>query len=630
MDGNLIFATSTASTPLSLGGSDPSTVIGARMNDSMTGQEFAGVMKDLMANVNRQGFAAAGTGVASGSAALGLQTFSLGTEISLITTASPLPDAGSLAEFARSQGLGEGAVKALFGDLMDTTPIDTATQNALSNFAWPGSEAQSGDVNSLIQMDSFASSSNLNGTTGLLPSATTLQWLAAHPSEQVTKLEAPQIKSSWENAPKNTLDLKISNVAAPSAVLMSQLTSSTLAQSIDSTPQVTSATGSKMASANSENLSASEASLLEGQSDSSMPDALNQLLQVGQVSGSFQFTSSGNSTSQPTDPGLSSVQNSQNASNLLSTVSQIEQRFLQKMPSDVAVASIAFSQIIPEAIKNIDSVGPIETSIDSPVEMGPLDVMRLRMVPAWETMTRQLAKLNGQDAPTTWANLSAASIQTKSADSAIPEAVINLGNTDIGLDLQKDLDLALSSATFESTTALPSNVTPENSKSTTGLTIATAPNGSGLPPMEDRGAQIQLLAEKLGQAMSDRLQEQIEKGQWRLHLKLNPGHLGSIDVELDMHQGGLDALFKTENTLTRELITQGMAKLREGLAQSGMAVASVWVNSDSQREPGGNSTPRQQTFNERIDSNTSQEVSNTQSVVSHKELRSADGWDTLA
>lgn len=630
MDGNLIFATSTASNALSLGGSDPSTVTDARMNESMTGQEFAGVMKDLMANVNRQGFAANGTGVASGSAALGLQTFSLGTEISLITTASPLPDAGSLAEFARSQGLGEGAVKALFGDLMDTAPIETATQNALNNFVWPGSEEQIGEVNSLTQMDSFASASNLNGSAGLLPSASTLQWLAAHPSEQVTKFEVPQIKSSWENAPKNTLDLKISSIKLPSTTLIGQLTSSTLAPPVESSPQVLSTKGLKMTSANSENMSASEASLLARQSEPSMPNALNQLLQVGKVSGSFQITSNGKSTPQPTDPSLSPVQNSQNASNQLSTVSQIEQRFLQKMTSDVAVASIAFSQIIPEAIKNIDSVSPIDTSIDSPVEMGPLDVMRLRMVPAWETMTRQLAKLNGQDAPTTWANLSAANMQTKSANSAIPEAVINLGNTDIGLDLQKDLDLALSSATFDSTTALPSNVTPENSKATTGLTISTAPNASGLPAMEDRGAQIQLLAEKLGQAMSDRLQEQIEKGQWRLHLKLNPGHLGSIDVELDMHQGGLDALFKTENNLTRELITQGMAKLREGLAQSGMAVASVWVNSDSQREPGGNSTPRQQTFNERIDGNTSQDVSNTQSMVSHKELRSADGWDTLA
>lgn len=147
-------------------------------------------------------------------------------------------------------------------------------------------------------------------------------------------------------------------------------------------------------------------------------------------------------------------------------------------------------------------------------------------------------------------------------------------------------------------------------------------------PLEDRASQIQQLGEKLGQAMSERLQEQMEKGQWRLHLKLNPGHLGSIDVELDMHSGGLDALFKTENALTRELITSGMSKLREGLAQSGTAVASVWVNSDSQRESGGNSTPRQNTFSE---NNVKAVNTDTPHVAQvHKELRSADGWDTLA
>ena len=95
-----------------------------------------------------------------------------------------------------------------------------------------------------------------------------------------------------------------------------------------------------------------------------------------------------------------------------------------------------------------------------------------------------------------------------------------------------------------------------------------------------------------------------------------------------MHSGGLDALFKTDNTLTRELITQGMAKLREGLAQSGMAVANVWVNSDSQRESGGNSTPRQNNFSE---ANVKVETPVTPNApLAHKELRSADGWDTLA
>jgi flagellar hook-length control protein FliK len=39
----------------------------------------------------------------------------------------------------------------------------------------------------------------------------------------------------------------------------------------------------------------------------------------------------------------------------------------------------------------------------------------------------------------------------------------------------------------------------------------------------------------------------MEKGEWKLQLKLNPAHLGKIDVELDMRSGGLDAVFKTDN-----------------------------------------------------------------------------------
>jgi flagellar hook-length control protein FliK len=250
------------------------------------------------------------------------------------------------------------------------------------------------------------------------------------------------------------------------------------------------------------------------------------------------------------------------------------------------------------------------------------------MVPAWETMTRQLAKLNGSDTPTTWANLASAALKSDNSSASIPQATLNLGDTDIGIDLLADLNIALSSATFDSSTSPVSSSNSEPSRSTHSLIGPSSTHTSLAPSLEDRGAQIQQLADKLGQAMSERLQEQMEKGQWRLHLKLNPGHLGSIDVELDMRSGGLDALFKTDNALTRELITQGMSKLREGLAQSGMAVANVWVNSDSQRESGGNSTPRQNNFNE---ANVRVETPETpNAALAHKELRSADGWDTLA
>jgi flagellar hook-length control protein FliK len=148
------------------------------------------------------------------------------------------------------------------------------------------------------------------------------------------------------------------------------------------------------------------------------------------------------------------------------------------------------------------------------------------------------------------------------------------------------------------------------------------------PEMTDRAAQIQDLADKLGKAMGERLQDQLEKGEWKLQLKLNPAHLGKIDVELDMNTAGLDAVFKTDNQLTRELIAQGMNKLKDSLAQSGMTVANVWVNSENQKGSGGNSTPRQNSGSEAIVNAAVGEVKAAESRI--KELRSSDAWDTLA
>ena len=357
---------------------------------------------------------------------------------------------------------------------------------------------------------------------------------------------------------------------------------------------------------------------------------LNSLLLANQASGTLQNASSLVASSQTALPGVAPA-NLPNPAIQMGLVSAATPTPASQAPISVETPLMAAALLAQVATKTLESVAPksiIQPASESPVEMGPLDAMRMRMVPAWETMTRQLAKLNGNDTPTTWVNLASAALKSDNSSASIPQATLNLGDTDIGIDLLADLNIALTSATFESSSSPVSASNTEPSRSTHSLIGPTSTNSPPAPSLEDRGAQIQQLADKLGQAMSERLQEQMEKGQWRLHLKLNPGHLGSIDVELDMRNGGLDALFKTDNVLTRELITQGMSKLREGLAQSGMAVANVWVNSDSQRESGGNSTPRQNNFNE---ANVRVETPETpNAALSHKELRSADGWDTLA
>lgn len=110
---------------------------------------------------------------------------------------------------------------------------------------------------------------------------------------------------------------------------------------------------------------------------------------------------------------------------------------------------------------------------------------------------------------------------------------------------------------------------------------------------ELRTVQQQQLADRLGEAAANRLIAQIERGEWKMQMRLQPGKLGRIDVELSMHARGLEAMFSADSALTRELIVQGTARLKETLAQAGMTVASMTVNGDQARQSGGNSTPQQ-------------------------------------
>jgi hypothetical protein len=110
--------------------------------------------------------------------------------------------------------------------------------------------------------------------------------------------------------------------------------------------------------------------------------------------------------------------------------------------------------------------------------------------------------------------------------------------------------------------------------------------------IQERAAQTQLLADRMGQAMASKLISQIERGQWKMQMRLQPGALGRVEVALDMHAGGLDAVFSTDNALTKDLLGQGANRLREALTQTGTTVASVTVNADARGQSGGNSTPQ--------------------------------------
>jgi flagellar hook-length control protein FliK len=101
------------------------------------------------------------------------------------------------------------------------------------------------------------------------------------------------------------------------------------------------------------------------------------------------------------------------------------------------------------------------------------------------------------------------------------------------------------------------------------------------------------LADKMSQAIGQRLLDSIEKGDWQVKMNLKPAELGHIEVDLRMKDHALEAHFSTSQSLTKDLLELGIGRLKDTLQQSGMDVASIRINDGQSSRSGGDSTPGQ-------------------------------------
>ena len=153
---------------------------------------------------------------------------------------------------------------------------------------------------------------------------------------------------------------------------------------------------------------------------------------------------------------------------------------------------------------------------------------------------------------------------------------------------------------------------------------AAAPDAA----LAQRSENVQNLAEKMGQAVGQRILSEIEKGQWHLKLSLRPATLGHIEVEMRMLSGQLDAVFTASQAMTRELLQDGMSKLKDTLNQMGMDVASMQVGDGQTRQRGGESTLGQMSKSTNTGVNGS-ESAPAPTVSAPTMKMGEDGWDVL-
>ena len=136
-----------------------------------------------------------------------------------------------------------------------------------------------------------------------------------------------------------------------------------------------------------------------------------------------------------------------------------------------------------------------------------------------------------------------------------------------------NINLSLSSEGI-STTHLSNDLGSQNQNS-------SKDNGSDSVDLK-RYEQYLKLSEKLAENVAKRIIQQIKRGEWKINLSLKPKTLGSIEIELTLKGKQLEASFNVNQLLTRELLQDGLPRLRDSLEKSGIDVANLDINHKKQ------------------------------------------------
>ena len=142
--------------------------------------------------------------------------------------------------------------------------------------------------------------------------------------------------------------------------------------------------------------------------------------------------------------------------------------------------------------------------------------------------------------------------------------------------LQKEFEAAPSASAEEAPGNTPAFATLGiKSGATHG---AQAPNAMSASAQATHMAETyEKLSDKLATELAARLHQQISDGQWKMKFALKPASLGAVDIQLEMRDGKLAALFQADNPLTQDLLQNGSQRLKDALHNLGMTQTSVQV-----------------------------------------------------
>jgi flagellar hook-length control protein FliK len=93
------------------------------------------------------------------------------------------------------------------------------------------------------------------------------------------------------------------------------------------------------------------------------------------------------------------------------------------------------------------------------------------------------------------------------------------------------------------------------------------------------------LSDKMATELATRMHKQLSDGEWKMKFGLRPSNLGGVEIQLEMKDGKLDAVFRADNPLTRDLLQNSSQRLRDALGNLGINAGQVQIG-----QGGGNAS----------------------------------------
>jgi flagellar hook-length control protein FliK len=538
---------------------------------ALRGADFANLLGHLMGPAGRQDLA-------------GLQALPIGPQMEVITVAAPLPDAASLSAFARGQGLDESMVRALFGGAdsvaLATSPTPAGAGLLQAALLAAGERALSADALAALSAEG-----------------------AAAKAGEGAAAKAGEGGAGGEGTAGVSAALLPAALALQAGLLTGQADSASLIKEPPPPPDV------------------SELARQQAQAASAVfPTLLGRGVMVGgtdltgRPSGPAALAGAMGVAALPADGAPETLDGVD-----LGRISHLSWQLRTGAAPAPAVSVVQPSAWVPVADLTAGASLAAQGAAGTPDEGLP-QALRLQLAPS-EFITQRLAAMAGTGQQSTWAAVAGHSVAAET----------------LKLDVQP-----LQALQWPALAEPLADATPgEAGEAGAGLgqvsgepvrphSAATGPANVWSSSASQRMEQYEELAQRLGEALGQRLQSQLERGQWKVQMRLDPAQLGRIELDLDMNAGGLEAVFRSDNQATRDLIAQSLPKLRDSLAQAGTAVANVWVQGDSSRQSGGNPTPERAPEMHQDRSRDTDSEEPAAAAASPRPRRGTSAWDVLA